>query len=91
MVHSGLVIGTCSIGDNFVGHAGILVGQNGGEYPTIGSNVQMGAHSIVIGPIKVGNDVKIGAGTTVVKDVEDGHTIVSQAPRILPPKRGASE
>jgi putative colanic acid biosynthesis acetyltransferase WcaB len=37
--------------------------------PIIGNNVSIGPHSILIGPIKVGDNSIIGAGSVVVKDV----------------------
>lgn len=38
---------------------------------------------MLIGDIKIGNDVKIGAGAVVITDVPDGCTVVSQPMRIL--------
>ena len=36
----------------------------------------LGAGSILLGNITIGNDVKIGANTVVLEDVEDGQTII---------------
>ena len=83
LVHSGQVIGEATIGSDFTGHAGILIGQKGALYPTIGNNVLMGAHSIVVGSIDVGDDARIGAGTTIVKSVLPGQTVVSAPNRII--------
>lgn len=35
----------------------------------------LGANSCVIGPIKIGNNVRIGAGSVVLHDVEDNEVI----------------
>ena len=35
----------------------------------IGDNVSLGANVIIIGPVHVGNNVTIGAGSVVVKDI----------------------
>ena len=37
----------------------------------------IGCNSTIIGSVYIGNNVKVGAGTTVVDDVPDGVTIVS--------------
>ena len=38
----------------------------------IGDNVFVGAHSIIMGGVKVGSNIIIAAGTVVTKDLEDG-------------------
>jgi serine O-acetyltransferase len=39
------------------------------RHPTIGNNVILGANSIILGNITIGDDCKIGAGAIVVKDL----------------------
>jgi serine O-acetyltransferase len=46
------------------------------KYPVIGHNVLIGTGAKVIGPVRIGNNVKIGANATVTKDVPDGATVV---------------
>lgn len=56
-----------------------MIGQNvtiGGksgwyEVPIIGDNVEINAGARIIGPIRIGNNVIIGANAVVVKDVPD--------------------
>lgn len=36
----------------------------------------VGAGSKVLGPINIGNNVKIGASAVVLKDIEDNKTVV---------------
>ena len=36
----------------------------------------VGAGSKILGPIKIGNNVKIGANSTVLKDVPDNSTVI---------------
>lgn len=58
-----------SIGKNFsyIHCATLGAGKNG--IPTICDNVSLGANVIIIGPVHVGNNVTIGAGSVVVKDI----------------------
>ena len=60
-------------GNNCIGNKGI----NGkDDLPTIGDNCDMGYGSVVIGKIKIGNNVKIGANSVVTKDIPDNTTVV---------------
>ncbi len=43
--------------------------------PTIGDHVMMGAHSMVLGPVRVGAGAIVAAGAVVVKDVPPGVTV----------------
>lgn len=77
----GIVIGeTCIIGDNCTIYHSVTLGGTGKDkgkrHPTIGNNVFIGCNSTILGPITIGDNVKIGAGSVVLKDVEDNTTIV---------------
>jgi serine O-acetyltransferase len=72
-----------SIGRNFRINQNVTVGTGKGGNPTIGDDVSIYTGSIVIGPIHVGNRVKIGAGAVVREDVPDGATVVPAASRII--------
>ena len=50
--------------------------KGGKRHPTIGDRVIVSSGAKVLGPFKVGNDVKIGAGSVVLKEVPDGCTVV---------------
>lgn len=43
----------------------------------------VGAGAKVLGPIKIGNDVKIGANTVVLKEAPDHVTVVGTKGRIV--------
>ena len=55
-----------------------------GRAPIFGDRVDIGANAVIIGPITVGNDVLIGAGAVVVKDVPDNSVVVGNPGRVIP-------
>lgn len=89
----GVVIGeTAEIGNDVLMYQGVVLGgvslAKTKRHPTIGNKVVIGAGAILLGPIKVGNGARIGAGSVVVKDVPDNATAVGVPGRIiLPPAR----
>jgi len=77
----GVVIGeTAEIGDDCIIYHGSTLGGTGKEtgkrHPTIGNNCLVGSGSKLLGPIIIGNNVKIGANAVVLVDVEDNVTVV---------------
>lgn len=84
----GVVIGeTSEIGDNVTLFQGVTLGgtgkQRGKRHPTLGSHVVVGAGAKVLGPIKIGDYVKIGANSVVLQDVPDHSTVVGIPGRIV--------
>lgn len=51
--------------------------------PQIGDNVYIGCGAKIIGGIKVGNNVRIGANCVVTQDIPDNCTVVMEKPRII--------
>jgi serine acetyltransferase len=65
---------------------GIKMGKDGStnhHAPIIGNNVDIGANSVIIGPISIGNNAIIGAGSIVVKDVPANAVVVGNPARIV--------
>ena len=54
----------------------VTIGAEGDESPVLGDNVFVGAGAKIIGPITIGNNVKIGANAVVTKDIPDNTTAV---------------
>lgn len=50
---------------------------------TIGDNVYIGPHVSIVGPVNIGNNVTIGAGTVVIKDIPNNATVVGNPARIV--------
>ena len=84
----GVVIGeTSEIGDRCLLYQGVTLGGTGKEsgkrHPTLKSNVVVGAGAKVLGAICVGTNTRIGAGSVVVKDVDENSTVVGIPGRIV--------
>ncbi len=100
---TGVVIGeTAVVGDGVVMLHGVTLGgtakESGDRHPKIGDRVLIGAGAQILGNIRIGNDAKIGAGSTVVNPVESGATVVGfaakevrSAERIQEPRRVAED
>ena len=85
---SGVVIGeTAVIGKNCVIYQGATLGGTGKEtgkrHPTLGDNVMVGSGARVLGPINIGNNVKIAANAVVLSDLPDNCTAVGVPARIV--------
>jgi len=77
----GIVIGeTATIGDDCTIYHGVTLGGTGKDkkkrHPDIANNVMIGCGAKVLGPIKIGDNVKIGANAVVLKDVENNTTVI---------------
>jgi len=85
---AGLVIGeTTEIGDNCVMFHNVTFGgtgkHKGKRHPTLGNNVLVGTGAILLGPIRVGDNVKIGANSFVVmRDIPSDCTVAGTPARI---------
>ena len=76
-----VIIGeTTEIGDDVTLYQGVTLGGTGKDtgkrHPTIGNRVIVASGAKVLGPFKVGDDSKIGAGSVVLKEVPPGCTVV---------------
>ena len=84
----GVVIGeTAEIGDDCTLYHGVTLGgtswEKGKRHPTLKNNVVVGAGAKVLGPIVLGEGVRIGSNAVVVKDVPEGATVVGVPGRIV--------
>jgi serine O-acetyltransferase len=86
----GVVIGeTAEIGDDCTLYHGVTLGgraprrgeQGQKRHPTLGNGVIVGSGAQILGPFRVGNGARIGAGSVVVREVPDGATMVGSPAR----------
>ena len=77
----GTIIDAHRIGKNFSVYQGVTIGRNRHDHedisnPIIGDNVTVFTNAVVAGGIHIGNNVKIGAGAVVMKDVPDNSVVI---------------
>ena len=85
---AGIVIGeTAEIGDNVMLYHGVTLGGTGKQknkrHPTVEDNVMIGAGMIVLGPVTIGANTKIGAGSVVTQDLPPNVTAVGSPVMIV--------
>ena len=95
-IHSDIVIdhfggiiisGYAKFGDNCRIRNGVVVGLRRVEEkcaPIIGNDVDIGAGAKLLGPIRIGNNVLIGANAVVLCDVPDNSVAAGVPARIMP-------
>jgi serine O-acetyltransferase len=89
---SGVVIGeTVEIGENCVMFHGVTLGGTGKHvgkrHPTVGNDVFLGTHATILGPVVIGDGVKVGAEAVIInRDVPAGCSVVGAPAYIV--KRG---
>ncbi len=88
----GVVIGeTTEIGDDCTLYHGVTLGgtswDKGKRHPTLENNVVVGAGAKVLGPIVLGDGVRVGSNSVVVKDTPSGASVVGIPGRIIQRKR----
>lgn len=77
----GVVIGeTTEIGHDVLLYQGVTLGGTGKDkgkrHPTLGSDIVVGSGAKILGPITIGDNVKIGAGSVVIHSVPPNSTVV---------------
>ena len=84
----GVVVGeTAEIGDNVTLFQGVTLGGTGKDrgkrHPTLGNHVVVGAGAKILGGIRIGDNVKIGANSVVLKSVPENSTVIGVPGRII--------
>ena len=86
----GAVITPYSAGSNLTVGQGVTIGTNtkrdypsGRHNPVIGDNVHISTNAVVIGGITIGDNVLVGAGAVVTKDVPSNCVVAGVPARII--------
>lgn len=84
----GVVIGeTAEIGDYVTLFQGVTLGGTGKErgkrHPTLGNHVVVGAGAKILGGIRIGDNVKVGANSVVLKSVPANSTVIGVPARVI--------
>lgn len=84
----GVVIGeTTEIGNNVTIYQGVTLGGTSWKkekrHPTLEDNVVVGAGAILLGPVRVGNNSRVGACSVVVRDVPPHSTVVGVPGKVV--------
>ena len=78
---------TAEVGDDVTHLHGVTLGgtgrHTGKRHPTLGDRVTIGAGAKVLGPIKIGEDSRIGANSVVVKEVPSGAVVVGVPGQVI--------
>ena len=85
---TGVVIGeTTIIGDDCTIYQGVTLGGTGKDkgkrHPTLGDHVMVGSGAKVLGPITIGNNVRIAAGAVVLSEIPGDCTAVGVHARVV--------
>ena len=82
-----IISGDAVFGDDVVIRNGVTVGLRHTGIrgsPVIGDRVDIGAGAKILGKIRIGHDVAIGANAVVITDVPDNHLAVGVPARLIP-------
>ena len=71
------------IGKNCTIFHQVTIGEGRDGAPTIGDNCFIGVGAKIIGKIRIGDNVRIGANCVVFEDVPDNCTVVLEKPRYI--------
>ncbi len=85
---TGCVIGeTTIIGNNVTIFSGVVLGGTNiapvKRHPTLGNNIVIGTGAKILGPVIIGDNVKIGANSVVVTDVPPNSVVVGVPGKIV--------
>ena len=95
IMHIGPILlnGRAIVGENCVFHinTALVAGGNNDDTPVLGNNVVLGIGSVVVGGIRIADNVAVGANAVVNKDVVESDITVAGVPAKKISDKGRSE
>mgnify|MGYP001481519285 CR=1 FL=1 len=82
----GLVVHEAAVvGKNCILRHGTTLGMKNGpdDCPVLGDNVDVGCNVVILGPVRIGDGAKIGAGSVVLHDVPAGDVVAGNPARSI--------
>lgn len=92
----GVVVGeTAIIGNDVTLYHGVTLGgtswNKGRRHPHLGDGVLVGAGAKILGPISIGDNVRVGANSVVIKNIPANVSVVGIPGRIVQRSKSASQ
>lgn len=81
VIHGPCNLNAARIGKNFTVYSGVTIGVLRDGIPVIGDNVSIYTNAVVVGPVTIGDNAKIGALTYVAKDIAPGMKVLGARSR----------
>lgn len=93
---AGVVIGeTAVVGNDVTLYHGVTLGgvswNKGKRHPTLGDRVVVGAGAKILGPIEIGEEVRVGANSVVVSEVPSKKTVVGIPAKVVQSSQTSNE
>jgi serine O-acetyltransferase len=81
----GTIINAQKIGENCLIFQEVVIEskEDTGGRPIIGNNVNISVGARILGPVRIGDNVVVGANTVVTKDVPTGHMAIGVPARLV--------
>lgn len=80
--HGVVIGGGVVIGDDVEIYGGVVIGHKGEwQFPIVGNSVILYTRSTILGSVFVGDGARVGAHSLVVRDVDNGVTVVGAPAR----------
>ena len=76
------------IGSNLTISQNVTIGNKNGKSALIGDNCDIGVGAVILGEIKIGNNVIIGANSVVIKNIKDNCIAAGVPAKLLTMKKG---
>lgn len=71
------------IGKNALIHGNVTIASQGKYSPVLGDNVHIGTGAVIVGKVRIGNNVTIAPNSVVIANVPDNCTVMGNPARVV--------